>query len=124
MASEEIACVIRGYHVYKRHWDPQEEDEFTVKHEPNNEHDRYAMAVLVVSNGSERVVGHLPREISRICCHFTLHGGIITGKVTGRRRRTPRESGGLEIPCIIRIFHPRRATIEKAKRLINTNYTD
>ena len=73
MASEEIACVIHGYHVYKKTLGPQE-DEFTVKHEPNNEHDRYAMAVLVVSNGSERVVGHLPREYAATSLSMEIYG--------------------------------------------------
>ena len=56
-----FVCVVRGYHVYKDVWDPYLGDGFTTKHERNNPHDKYAVAVLPVDAKSKRTVGHLNR---------------------------------------------------------------
>ena len=69
-------------------WDPHLGEGFTTKHEQNNPHDKYAVAVLPVDAKSKRTVGHLPREISKECCLFILHGGTIPGVVKDRRRKT------------------------------------
>ena len=34
-------------------------------HEPENASDQFAIKMFVKENGSEKIVGHLPREISR-----------------------------------------------------------
>ena len=74
---------MRGYHIYWKTWQPTEGDEFVVKHGRNNEHNKYAMAVIDVGDDKKMTVGHLPREIAKICCHVVRHGGTITGVVTG-----------------------------------------
>ena len=43
-----FVCVVRGYHIYKDMWDPYLGNGFTTKHEQNNLHDKYAVAVLPV----------------------------------------------------------------------------
>ena len=45
-----FVCVVRGYHVYKDVWDPYLGDGFTTKHERNNPHDKYAVAVLLAAS--------------------------------------------------------------------------
>jgi hypothetical protein len=40
-----------------------------------------------------KIVGHVPREISRYFWYFIGHGGLVTYKVTGRRKK----GNGLEV---------------------------
>ena len=41
----QLPCAVRGYQVYKAVWDPYFVigDDFTMKHERNNLHDKYAI---------------------------------------------------------------------------------
>ena len=96
-----FACVIRGYHVYKDVWDPYPGDSFTTKHEQNNQHDKYTVAVLPVDAKSKGPVGHLPKEISKECCLFIPYGGTFTisGDVKDRICKTLEPCEGMEIPC-------------------------
>ena len=91
--------MVRGYHVYKDVWDPFVNDTLVTKHERDNTHDKYAVAVIADDMKTRTVVGNLPKEISKISCLFILRGAEITGKVTGARGRTRGECGGKEIPC-------------------------
>ena len=72
-----LLCVVWGYHFYKDVWDPYLEDVFTTKHERLNHHDKYAIAVLPADTKDTMVVDHLPKEISKDCCLFILHGGPL-----------------------------------------------
>ena len=54
---------------------------------------RFAVALSAPGVG---VIGHVPREFSRVVRHFLLHGGTLTCKVSGRRQR----GKGLEVPCL------------------------
>ena len=120
-ASEiKISSAVRGYHVYKEIWDPFIDDTFGTKHERGNSHDRYAMAVIPDDMKRKRVVGHLPREISKICCLFVLRGGIIAGRVTGTRRKTRAECGGMEIPCELTFKHVQKKVLDKLKLLLES----
>lgn len=58
-----LKCVAHGYHIYKGVWQPYLWDEFTTKHQKNNPHDKYAIAVVPVDAKSKSIVGHLPKEI-------------------------------------------------------------
>ena len=57
-----VESVVRGYHVYKDDWSPSVGDEFELEIEELNRHDRYAVAIKV----SGDIVGHVPREFSKI----------------------------------------------------------
>ena len=91
--------------MYKEIWDSFIDDTFTTKHERGNAHDRYAMAVIPDDMKRKRMVGHLPREISKICYLFVLRGGAIVGRVTGAHRKTRAECGGMEILCELTFKH-------------------
>ena len=52
--------------------------------EAGNTEDRFAIAVTK----DDMVVGHVPREFSKLCRHFLRHGGTIACEVTGRRKRS------------------------------------
>ena len=73
----QIQCCIRGYHVYHRIWYPIIGEVLRTR-ELENEHDRYAVAVL--EEETRCVVGHLPRLIIRDCYFFLRMGGPITGQ--------------------------------------------
>ena len=62
----------------------------------NYSHDRHAVAVVRDSC----VVGHLPRQYSRVAWHFLQHGGKISCEITGRRRRDDTPGLGLVVPCL------------------------
>ena len=63
--------------------------------ESGNAEDQYAVAVS--KDGT--VVGHIPREHSKLCWDFLRHSGRITCEVTGRRKRSSIEGKGLVVPC-------------------------
>ena len=53
--------------MYKAVWTPTIGECLCVQREPRNAHDRRAVAVLTSEN---TLVGHAPREISKIFWHF------------------------------------------------------
>ena len=77
----EVACCVRGYHIYKDIWQGSIGDTLVCERQLSNLKDRYAVAVI--EHGT--VVGHLPRKVSKLCSLFLRRGGIINCVVTGRR---------------------------------------
>ena len=75
--------MVRGHHVFKRIWTPVVGKVLTVAREAGNTEDRFAVAVAK----DDFVVGHVPREFSKLCRHFLRHDGTIVCEVTGRRKR-------------------------------------
>ena len=63
---EEVACCVRGYHVYKDMWAAAIGEELVCNREPTNAADRYAVVILK----QETIIGHLPRKISKVCSLF------------------------------------------------------
>ena len=107
-----IESTVCGHHVYKASRSPYIGEELSVQCEVNNIHDDFAVAVLKNSN----TVGHVPREISRVCWYF-LHksGSEMTCIVNGDRRRSEVDGKGLVVPCVY-IFKGKQKHLE---RLIN-----
>lgn len=63
-----IERAVRGFHVYKDIWTPVLHEVLQTKQEFGNVEDQYAVAVIKESaDGESLTVGHIPREISRIC---------------------------------------------------------
>ena len=83
-----FASVIRGHRVYKT---PFIGEMLESQPDTGNEHDRYAIGM--VKDGE--IVGHAPKEISRIFQYFIQHNGTISAEVTGHRKI----GKGLEVPC-------------------------
>ena len=61
-----VDSMIRGNHVYKDIWDSQLGEELACRHERNNIHGPFAIAVLK----SDVIVGHISRAISAACYVF------------------------------------------------------
>ena len=77
-------------------------------------HDRFAVTV----KKDRLTVGHLPKEMSKLCWFFIRRGGTITCQVTGSRRRSNLEQGGLEVPCDMTFKGP-TTLVDKLKTVIN-----
>ena len=78
---------IRGFHVYRQVWTPHLGQRLSGCREHGNVEDRFAVAVI--ERGGTDIVGHLPREMSRVLWYFLVHGGVINCEVTERRQRSP-----------------------------------
>ena len=83
--------IIRGHHIYKDIWSPRTGEILEAARERGNRHDRHAVSLLK----ADVIVGHVPRQLSRVLFFFLSHGGKITCEVTGRRKF----GNGLEVPC-------------------------
>ena len=106
----EIQSVVRGHHVYKCVWTPVNGEELCVVPEDNNNHDPRAVAVM--KDG--QIVGHVPRELSRILYFFLKQpSSRVLCVITGRRKF----GVGLEVPCIYKINGESRI-IKRLKRLL------
>ena len=78
-----FSCGIRGYHEYKSRRVPELHKVLPVKHESGNSHDMYNVHVCychleaVTRTLVTSVVGHLPREISRLAYFIFVRGASI-----------------------------------------------
>ena len=113
MSSAKFNLVIRGYHVYQDVWKAKLGDELIFKCDMTNRFDKYA--VKAVFNHS--VVGHVPRDISKVCFYFIKGGGTIQGKVIGKRQNRGK---GLEIPVTYE-FVGREKRIQKLTDLLKSH---
>ncbi len=102
--SVSFPCGLRGYHVYRNIWHPEQDEVLRTIHEYDNPHDRYAIAAKKRIGGLESTVGHLPKEISRLTRFIMLYEAMVTVKVTSvQQRRSPLVQGGLEIPVLVTV---------------------
>ena len=79
------------------------------------------MQSLVIKDTT--IVGHVLREISRICWYFIERGGEILCKIIGQRQRSVLLQGVLEIPCIY-IFRGRIKLIDILKIIMKNMNID
>ena len=61
-----IESIVCGHHVYKAMWSPYIGEELLVECEVNNIYDA-GLRCSYVSKKNGMIVGHVPREISRVC---------------------------------------------------------
>ena len=105
---------ICGYHVYYLIWEAELDEVLSTCPERGNVHDRFSVAVR-----KERLtVGYLPHELSKFCWFFIQRGGTITCKVTGCRRRSRLDQGGMEIPCDL-TFEGSSKLVKKLKNAVS-----
>ena len=98
-------AAVRGYHVYRSCWTPQENVLLNCLHERNNPFDMFAIQVCQLETNKR--VGHLPMEISKLSKFLIDSGAIFQARLTSTHyRRRPVVRGRLEIPCEITIRMP------------------
>ena len=96
----EFTAAVRGYHFYRRYWQPQPSQKLDCFYEEDNPFDPFAIKVCEI--GKNITVGHLPREMSRATKFFIDRGVAITLTLTSEHyRRSPLVQGGMEIPCVV-----------------------
>lgn len=113
--SFQLESVIRGHHVFKSVWTPFIGETLPLNVEEGNGHDIHAVAIMKDS----AVVGHVPREISRVFYFFLTHDGTISAEVIGHRRF----GRGLEVPCYY-ILQGKPKYIRRAKKLLKGTIKD
>ena len=101
--------VVRDHHVYKAIWMPEIGEILECKQERDNPEDLYAVSVIK----EDTIVGHVPRENSRVVWYFLEHDGAVTCEVTDRRKC----GKGLEVPCLYH-FTGKKKKIEKLRKLL------
>ena len=87
---------VRGHHIFERIWMPVIGQLLQVQAETGNEQDPPTVATVL----NDSIVGHLPREISRLAFYFVQHAGRNTCEVSGRRKLSDVPNKGLVIPSI------------------------
>ena len=110
----DLDSFIRGYHAYMDISKPKVGDEnFCLKLENENEHDNFAVAVVL----EEQIVEHVPKNLSKTFHQFMKIPNCTTGcKVTGKR--VNRGTGyGLESPVWYRFIGAEKA-VEWAEKNI------
>ena len=130
MSKENILTVqsaLRGFHVYKAIWQPEEGEKLMCEHEENNKYDLFAIKVCPPLD--RKIVGHLPIEISRITRFIIAHGAIVEAQLTAvQYRRSSLVQGGLEIPCSLTSKMPatkkRSELLKKHLELFEWQYTE
>ena len=117
---------IRGFHVYRKTWQPTLGQILDCYHESNNVFDLFA--IKVCEKDSQKVVGQLPKEISRATKFIIDRGAVVTVEISSDHyRRSPLVQGGLEVPCNITVkTHPsfNLNVLKKYKELVNTLYAE
>ena len=62
---------------------------------------------IKICDKSDKIVGHPPKEASRIMKFLLNRGATITAEITSDYyRRSPLVQGGLEVPCKIKVMTP------------------
>ena len=103
-----FSAAVRGFHVYKMSWKPEEEEILESLHEENNPYDVFSIKVCK-SNNVRSAVGHLPMEISRITKFILQRGARVQRMVIGKHYRlSSLIQGGFEIPCLVTVTMPGR----------------
>ena len=66
-----------------------------LRREFDNQFNKFAVKLL----NSEEMVGHSPREYSRVAWYFHTSGGLISVEVSGHCWHYKQRCDGMEIPC-------------------------
>ena len=100
-ATFEYSSTIRGYHFYKSTCLPEKGEKLDCTCEPDNMFDWF---VIKVCDKNDKIVGHLPKEVSRITKFPLNRGATITAEITSDHYgRSPLVQSGLEVPCKIKV---------------------
>ena len=72
----DLDSFIRGDHAFMDIWKPKVGDEnFCLKSENENQHDKFAVAIVL----EERIVGHVPKNLSKIFHQFMKFSNCTIG---------------------------------------------
>ena len=107
----------RGSHYYKKYWDPVESECLDCAHEKENPYDYFAIKTCQKDG---KIVVQLPIEISQPTKYLLDRGARITATLTSMSySASPLVQGGLEIPCLIKVYMPRTVKKKTKKQIIS-----
>ena len=113
---------MRGFHYYRRIWCPVESQKLQCYFEHGNPFDRFAIKIITAEN---KVVGHLPRELSRVPMFLLDRGAHIELTLTSTNyQRSPLVQGGLEIACEVVVKMPGTVRNHRYITLVKERYTE
>ena len=120
----EFTAAIRGYHSYKRYWQPKEAERLECLHKVDNPFD---VSAIKTGNSDKVITGHLPREISRVTKFLLDRGAVADAELTSTHyRRSPIMPGGLEIPWKFTVKLPgtvkNHMLLDRYMQLVNSLY--
>jgi len=123
----QFSAAVRGFHYYQRFWVPEPEQPLNCFHEEGNLFDRFAIKMCEIKE--DKIVGHLPMEISRVTKFLLDRGARVSAKLSSTNyRRSPLVQGGIEIPCIVTVSMPgtiiNQLLMERYKQLVETLYAE
>ena len=89
-----IESTVWGHHFYKSLWTPVIGEKLCVQIEEDSAFDDFTVAIW-----KDVIVGHVPRELARICLYFLKkqHSSMIC-KITEHRRLSEVDGKGLVVP--------------------------
>ena len=118
----ECSSAVRGFHYYRKYWNPKESQTLDCVHEKDNPFDFFVIKVMDQNSGA--TVEHLPMENSRATKFLLDRGARVIATLTPTNYCvSPLVQCGLEIPCRVEIF---MSPTVKNKELIDIyrNYVD
>ena len=99
----EMNSTVMGFHVYRNKWEPVFGEILNTRMEPQNEVDKYAVAVL---DKEKSVIGHLPKVTSgkyaKTIFYFLRNDSVCKVKVTGKAVNLG-DDKGMKIPCVLQL---------------------
>ena len=100
----DFSSAVRGYHHNRNTWFPQESEVLDYYHEFEKTFDMFAIKTC---KSNAQIVGHLPREVSRVTKFLLDRGAVVQAtRSTTHYRRSPLVQGGLEIACKVSVMMP------------------
>ena len=103
-----IITGLRGFHHYRKVWKPEIGQEILVKRQPDNPYDKYAVSAHIhlkkTTENQEILIGHLPREISKIVSGLLQKERAVTeATVFDEKERGAPGGKGLELPIRLKL---------------------
>ena len=118
-------AAVRGYHYYRKYWQPYLSQKLDCYHEPENAFDQFAIKMCIAENGNEKVV----REISRPTKFLLARGAVMHAEISSvKYRRSPLIQGGLELSCLVFVSMPptllNEKLIDRYMSLVKSSYVE
>ena len=107
----------------RKSWLPEPRQILNCFHEERNTFDRSAIKV----RDKNKIVGHLPMEISRVTKFLLDRGTNVSAKLTSTHyRRSRLVQGGVKIPCVVTVSMPGTVINQllMERQLVETLYTE
>ena len=105
LTCHEMKSTVMGFHVYQNKWEPVIGEILNTRMEPQNEVDKYAVAVL---DKEKSVIGHLPKETSgkyaKTIFYFLKNDSMNICKVKVTEKAVNLgDDKGMRIPCVLQL---------------------